>query len=70
MTTKNLTVAGASFPKPKHYYEAMHMATRLQDRVPLASLITHRFGVAKAGEALALLKTGNVIKAVIDPQIN
>lgn len=70
MTTKNLTVAGATFPKPKHYYQAMHLAARLQDKVPLAQLITHRFGITQAGEALALLKTGTVIKAVIDPQIN
>ncbi len=69
MTTKNLTIAGASFPKPKHYYQALHLAARLQDRVPLADLISHRFGVAQAGEALNLVKTGGVIKAVIDPTI-
>lgn len=69
MTTKNLTIAGATFPKPKHYYEAMHLAVRLQDRIPLADLITHRFGVAQAGEALALIKSGTAIKAVIDPEL-
>lgn len=69
-TVKNLTVAGASFPKPKHYYQAMHLAARVQDRIPLAALITHRFGVARALEALAMVKSGAAIKAVIDPTLD
>jgi len=68
-TTKNLTITGATFPKPKHYYKALHLAVRLQNTVPLAGLITHRFSVAGAGKALALLKSGTVIKAVIDPTL-
>lgn len=69
MTTKNITVSGATFPKPKHYYEAMHMSVRLQDKVPLAELVSHRFGINAAGEALAAVKSGAAIKAVIDPTI-
>lgn len=69
MTTKNLTIAGAAFPKPKHYYGAMQLATRLQDRVPLAHLVTHRFGVTQAGAAIEAMKSGVPIKAVIDPAI-
>ena len=45
------------------------MAVRLQDRYPLAELISHRFGVAQAAEALDLTKRGGAIKAVIDPTI-
>ena len=69
MTTKNLTIAGATFPKPRHYYHAMHLAVRLQDRVPLAQLVSHRFGIAQAAEALGTVKAGRTIKAVIDPTI-
>jgi threonine dehydrogenase-like Zn-dependent dehydrogenase len=69
MTIKNLTVAGASFPKPKHYYQAMHMAVRLQNRVPLKDLITHRFRIDQAFEALEAVRTGAAIKAVIDPSL-
>jgi threonine dehydrogenase-like Zn-dependent dehydrogenase len=69
LTLKNLTIAGATFPKPKHYYQALHLAVRLQDRLPLAGLVSHRFGIAQAAEALALTKSGAVIKAVIDPAI-
>ena len=70
LTLKNLTIAGASFPKPKHYYHAMHLAARLQDRVPLAELVTHRFSIAQAQEALDATKNGTAVKAVIDPTLN
>jgi 5-exo-hydroxycamphor dehydrogenase len=69
MTTKNLTVVGATFPKPKHYYRAMHLAAQLQDKVPLASLVSHRFAIEDAGKALDAVHKGTVIKAVIDPQL-
>lgn len=70
LTIKNLTIGGATFPKPKHYYEAMQLAVALQDRVPLGALVSHRFGVCDAQEALNLTKSGNTIKAVIDPTIS
>jgi 5-exo-hydroxycamphor dehydrogenase len=69
LTTKNLTVAGASFPKPKHYYGAMHLAAQLQDRVPLAALVSHRFSIPDAAKALDAVHKGAVIKAVIDPEL-
>jgi threonine dehydrogenase-like Zn-dependent dehydrogenase len=70
LTLKNLTIAGASFPKPKHYYHALHLAVRLQDRAPLAELVTHRFPIARAKEALDATKAGVAVKAVIDPSLN
>ena len=69
LTIKNLTVGGASFPKPKHYHGAMHLAARLQDRFPLASLISHRFAIGDAAKALDAVKKGEVVKAVIDPEL-
>lgn len=69
LTTKNLSVGGASFPKPKNYYGAMHLAARLQDRFPLAALVSHRFAIGDADKALAAVKNGEVIKAVIDPSL-
>ena len=69
LTIKNLTVAGASFPKPRHYHGALQLAAKLQGKVPLASLVTHRFGIANAAEALDATAKGAVIKAVIDPEI-
>lgn len=69
MTTKNITIAGATFPKPKHYYEAMHLAARLQDQVPLAALVTHRYAIKDAEKALDAVHKGEVIKAIIDPEL-
>ena len=70
MTTKNITIAGATFPKPKHYHGAMHLAAQLQDKVPLASLVTHRYAIEDAGKALDAVHHGKVIKAVIDPELS
>ena len=69
LSTKNLTIAGASFPKPMHYYGAMHLAARVQDQFPLAELISHRFSIEQASEALAAVKSGEAIKAIIDPSL-
>ena len=68
LTFRNLTIAGAGFPKPKHYHAALHLAARLEGEVPLADLVTHRFGIAGATAALAATKAGEVIKAIIDPE--
>lgn len=69
LTIKNMRIAGATFPKPKHYHDAMQLAVRVQDRYPLAQLVTQRFGIGDAQRALAAVGTGQVIKAVIDPTL-
>ncbi|MDD2126936.1 5-exo-hydroxycamphor dehydrogenase, partial [Pseudomonas monteilii] len=69
LTIKNMSIAGATFPKPKHYYQAMQLAARLQDRYPLADLITQRFSIDEASKALELVKAGALIKPVIDPTL-
>lgn len=68
MTTKNISIVGATFPKPKHYFEAMHLSARLQNDVPLAALVSHRFAIEQAAEALKAVKEGVAIKAIIDPE--
>jgi len=69
LTLKNLTIGGASFPAPKNYYQAMQFAARVQNQVPLAELVSHRFGISQAAEALQVTRTGVATKAVIDPTI-
>lgn len=69
MTTRNLTIAGATFPKPRHYHQALHLAANAQDTFPLAELVNRRFGIADAAEALKVTAAGQVIKAVIDPEL-
>lgn len=67
LTVKNASLHGSFFPSPKHYYQAMQLAVHLQDRFDLAGLITHRFAVAQASEAISTVKSGAAIKVVIDP---
>lgn len=69
LTLKNMRVGGATFHKPKHYYTAMHMAVRLQDKYPLADLISHRYAVKDADKALEAVKSGLALKPVIDPSL-
>ncbi|KXX59899.1 alcohol dehydrogenase [Rhodococcus sp. ACS1] len=67
LVVKNMTVSAASFPKPKHYYQAMRLAARMQDRFPLTGLITHRYSIDEAASALDAVASGSAIKAIIDP---
>jgi threonine dehydrogenase-like Zn-dependent dehydrogenase len=48
----------------------MHLAARIQDKVPLAELISHRFSIEDAGKALEVTRSGAATKAVIDPSIS
>jgi threonine dehydrogenase-like Zn-dependent dehydrogenase len=70
LTIKNMKIKGATFPKPRHYHQAMHLAARLQDSHALADLVTHRFGVGDADTALQAVERGIPIKAVIDPSLS
>ncbi|MFF2027331.1 hypothetical protein ACFVW2_36870 [Streptomyces sp. NPDC058171] len=69
LTAKNVQITGATFRKPRHYYGAVQLVARCQDTVPLSSLVTHRFSIDDAGAALKAIRTGAVIKAVIDPSL-
>jgi 5-exo-hydroxycamphor dehydrogenase len=64
---KNMGAVGASFPAMRHYFQAVGLAARLQDRLPLADLITHRFGIAEEAAALEAVASGAAIKAIIEP---
>jgi threonine dehydrogenase-like Zn-dependent dehydrogenase len=69
LTLKNMKIKGATFPKPRHYYLAMHLSARVQDSHGLADLVTHRYSVDDANDALEAVEAGTPIKAVIDPSI-
>jgi 5-exo-hydroxycamphor dehydrogenase len=69
LTIKNMKIKGATFPKPRHYFQAMQLSTRLQDSHGLAELVTHRYSVQNADDALEAVEAGTPIKAVIDPSL-
>jgi threonine dehydrogenase-like Zn-dependent dehydrogenase len=68
LTIKNVRVVGDSFHRNRHYFQAMKLAGRVQDRFPLADLISHRFPVSGTLEALEAVSSGAATKAVIDPE--
>jgi 5-exo-hydroxycamphor dehydrogenase len=70
LTIKNVKIVGDSFHRNRNYYHAMKLAARVQDELPLADLISHRFPVAGALEALEAVANGDATKAVIDPSIS
>jgi threonine dehydrogenase-like Zn-dependent dehydrogenase len=69
LTIKNMKIVGDTFHRNRHYYQAMKLAAKVQDRFPLAELITDRYPVAGAREALEAIEGGNAIKAIIDPTL-
>jgi threonine dehydrogenase-like Zn-dependent dehydrogenase len=64
---RNKVIGGATFPKAKHYYRAVQLAARLQDRFPIADLVTHQFAVEDSVAALHAVENGEAIKALIAP---
>ncbi|QUT06847.1 zinc-binding dehydrogenase [Sphingobium phenoxybenzoativorans] len=69
LVLKNFTVRGSMAPRPKYYYHALHLAARMADKLPLAELITHRFGIGQAADAYRAVQSGEAVKVVIDPSI-
>jgi len=67
LTRSNLTVVGASYPKPKHYFEAMQLAVKLEPQRQLSKIITHRFPINDVEQAFAVSRSGEAIKVVITP---
>jgi 5-exo-hydroxycamphor dehydrogenase len=47
----------------------MMLASRVQDRYPLAELVTKRHAIDDAATALAAVASADAIKAVIDPTL-
>lgn len=66
---RNKSIGGATFPKTKHYYRAVQLSARLQDRFPIAEMVTHRFAVRDSEAALHAVENGEAVKAVIDTSL-
>ena len=69
LVLKNMSVRGSMAPRPKYYYHALHLAARMAEKLPLAELISHRFGLGQAAEAYRAVQSGTAVKVVIDPSI-
>ncbi|WP_324742329.1 zinc-binding dehydrogenase [Tsuneonella sp. CC-YZS046] len=70
LVLKNFSVRGSMAPRAKHYYRALHLAVDMADKVPLANLITHRFGLNQAADAYAAVTGGEAVKVIFDMSIS
>ncbi len=65
ITRKQLQVFGSWSSEPRHLKAALDFLRETQNRFPFASLITHRFGLADANEALSAAANWQSAKSVI-----
>ena len=67
VTRKQLTVVGSWSSEPRHLKAAIDFLHRYQKEFPFASMVSHRFKVEQANEALAATASWQVAKSVIVP---
>lgn len=64
---RNVRVVGSALEQPGHQYKALRFVARHHERFPLAEVVTHRFPLERAQEALEAMERGEAIKAVLEP---
>jgi L-iditol 2-dehydrogenase len=67
ITRKQLQVFGSWSSEPRHLRSAIDFLRATADEFPFASMVTHRFGIEKANEALQLTARLEAAKCVITP---
>jgi 5-exo-hydroxycamphor dehydrogenase len=63
----NLRIIGSALSRPRHLAQAVQVARRYHQRLPLAQVVSHRFPLAQAQQALECVGRQETIKAVITP---
>lgn len=64
---KHVEVRGCWGSDYSHFHRAVELAARFQDRVPWSAMVSARFDLAHAGDALEAVARQDVIKALIVP---
>jgi len=67
--TRNICVLGVGGETAQSYGPALELMARNLDVLPLERIVSHRFGLAGAAEALELSQTAATIKVAIDPRL-
>lgn len=65
VVSKNITIKGTWVSDTRHTYQAMNLLLKHQDK--FAKLISHRFALEQANEALMAMKNKIALKAVLLP---
>jgi 5-exo-hydroxycamphor dehydrogenase len=64
---RNIRIVGSALEQPEHQYKAIRFVARHHDRFPLEEVVSHRFPLDRAQEALEAMARGEAIKAVVEP---
>ena len=64
---KHVELRGVWGSDYSHFPRAVELAARFQDRVPWRELVSTRFPLDRAGEALAAVERQELLKAIIGP---
>jgi len=67
VTRKQLQVFGSWSSEPRHLKAAIEFLRATPNKFPFAEMVSHRFSLAQANEALAATASWNVAKSVIVP---
>ena len=65
--TKNVTVVGIGGETATSYRPAMRLMAANMRRLPLDKIVSHRFGLDRAQEAVEVAQTGDAVKVVMAP---
>ena len=66
--TKNVCVLGVGGETATSYVPVMQLLARNLDRLPFDRIVTHRFGLDRAQEALEVAQRDGAMKVLIDPR--
>ncbi len=64
---KHIEIRGCWGSDYSHFHRAVELAARFQHRIPWREMVSGRFDLAHAGDALAAVESQTVIKALIVP---
>lgn len=65
--TKNVTVVGIGGETATSYSSSMRLMAANMKRLPLDKIVSHRFGLDRAQEAVEVAQTGDAVKVVMAP---
>jgi threonine dehydrogenase-like Zn-dependent dehydrogenase len=68
--TKNVCVIGVGGETSTSYAPVMELMARNLDRLPFDRVVTHRFGLDDAQEALEVAQADGAMKVLIDPRLS
>ncbi len=69
VTRKQLSVLGSWSSEPRHMKMALEFLLANQKQFPFAEMVSHRFPIEQANEALALTASGQATKTAIVPSL-